>query len=116
MSEEIKLIAYRCRNCGRVHYPRCERCLTCKKREFDEIRPQGKATLLTFTAVYSLPVGFEDQQMLCLGVVEFENQVRALGQISAAPSALKEGMALTASWGAIRRREGQTLYGLILAP
>lgn len=116
MSAATALIAYRCRNCGRVHYPRGERCLNCKKRDFEEIHPQGDALLIAFTAVYSLPAGFEDRRVLCLGVVEFENKIRALGQIVAAPGDLVEGMTLKASWGVTRRREGQALYGLILAP
>jgi hypothetical protein len=37
----------------------------------------GQAQLLTFTRIYNLPWGF-DQRYLTIGVVEFENGVRAV--------------------------------------
>ncbi|MFN2109990.1 MAG: zinc ribbon domain-containing protein, partial [Anaerolineae bacterium] len=30
----IKITAYKCKKCGRIHYPKHERCLDCKQREF----------------------------------------------------------------------------------
>ena len=36
MMDEIKITAYQCKQCGKVHYPFHERCLECKGTEFDE--------------------------------------------------------------------------------
>ncbi|MDZ7343981.1 MAG: hypothetical protein ONA90_05655, partial [candidate division KSB1 bacterium] len=95
---------------------RYDRCLQCRGREFQEIHPQGNATLLTYTILYSLPSGF-DQRMLILGVAEFENRIRALGQVRAASlDQLRSGMALKANWGPIRRFGETILHGLILEP
>ncbi|MRR52707.1 MAG: hypothetical protein EG825_17690, partial [Rhodocyclaceae bacterium] len=77
---EIPITAYQCKKCGRIHYPFHDRCLDCKGREFEPIAPQGEAKLLTFTAIYNLPWGF-DQRYLIIGVAEFENKVKAMGQI-----------------------------------
>ena len=71
---EIAIVAFKCKKCGKLHYPYHDRCLACKGREFEEIRPQGNARLLTFTRIYNLPWGF-DQRYLTIGVVEFENGI-----------------------------------------
>ncbi len=82
MKKEIGITAFKCKKCGRLHYPFHDRCLDCKGREFDTLKPQGMAKLLTYTRIYNLPWGF-DQRYLVIGVVEFENGVRAMGQIKA---------------------------------
>ncbi len=113
---EIAITAYQCKKCGKLHYPFHERCLSCKGRDFEKVQPQGKAKLLTFTRIYNLPWGF-DMRYLILGVVEFENGVRAMGQIDVDEKFdLKTGMLLNPSWGAVRVKYGENVYGLKLAP
>ncbi|MDP1624544.1 MAG: hypothetical protein Q8L64_02125 [bacterium] len=116
MSSDVMLVAHRCQTCGKVHYPRHDRCLRCKRREFDEIHPQGNAKLLTYTAIYSLPCGF-DQPFLILGVGEFENNVRALGQIKTdSVKRLWTGMVVKAEWGPIRFQADRIVSGLVFEP
>ena len=113
---DLKITAYKCKKCGRVHYPKHERCLDCKQREFEEIKPEGNAKLLTFTQIFNLPWGF-DERFLIIGVAQFENGVKAMGQIKAEDAAdLKTGMTLTASWEPIRYVYGEPVYGLKFAP
>jgi uncharacterized OB-fold protein len=119
--KEIK--AFRCASCGRTHYPYHDRCLNCRGRDFETIEAEGNARLLTFTQLFALPWGF-DQQFLFLGVVEFENGVRALGQIKAESlDELSIGMWMKPSWepvrvqyGPVRRQYGEDVYGLKLGP
>jgi uncharacterized OB-fold protein len=116
MSSDAMLIVYQCRTCEKVHYPRHDRCLQCNGREFAEIHPQGDAKLLTYTAIYSLPSGF-DQPFLILGVGEFENNVRALGQIKTdSIKRLRTGMIVKAEWGPIRFQSDRIVSGLIFEP
>ena len=113
---EINITAYKCKKCGKLHYPFHDRCLACKGREFDPVKPQGKAKLLTFTRIYNLPWGF-DQRYLTIGVVEFENGVRAMGRIDADEKyPLQTGMWLVPSWDVIRVQYGENVYGLMLNP
>ena len=79
MKKEIAITAYKCKQCGKIHYPYHDRCLGCKGREFEPFKPEGDATLLTYTAIFNLPWGF-DQRYLILGVAEFENHVKAMGR------------------------------------
>ena len=116
MKKEIGILAYRCMKCGKLHYPWHDRCLACKGREFETVKPQGKAKLLTFTRIYNLPWGF-DQRYLIIGVVEFENGVRAMGQIRADElDELKVGMLMQPGWEPVRVQYGENIYGLVLNP
>ena len=112
----IKLLAYRCKKCGKMHYPFHDRCLKCKGREFDEIRPEGDAKLLTFTQIFNLPWGFEER-FLIIGVCEFVGGVRAMGQIKAdSIDGLRLGMLMRPSWEPVRVISGEKVYGLRFEP
>jgi hypothetical protein len=116
MKKEIGIVAYKCKQCGRLHYPFHDRCLACKHREFEKVKPQGLAKLLTFTRIFNLPWGF-DQRYLTIGVVEFENGVRAMGQVHVDEAVeLKTGMLMQPSWGTVRVQYGENVYGLVLEP
>ena len=108
----IAITAYKCKKCGKLHYPYHDRCLECRGREFEKVKPQGKARLLTFTTIFNLPWGF-DQRYLVLGVAEFENKVRAMGQIKAESiDQLKVGRQVKACWEPVRVQYGEDVYGL----
>jgi hypothetical protein len=114
--KEIQIVAYKCRACGKVHYPFHDRCLGCKGRDFEEIKPQGCARLLTYTQIFNLPWGF-DQRFLIIAIGEFENGVRAMGQLEAdAIEGLQLGMALNASWEPVRTQFGERIFGLRFEP
>jgi uncharacterized OB-fold protein len=90
--------------------------MDCKSREFEQVKPVGNIKLLTFTRIYNLPWGF-DQRYLTIGVVEFENGVRAMGQIKADEAhPLKVGDVLCPSWAPVRVQYGENVYGLMLEP
>ncbi len=112
---KIEITAYKCKKCGRILYPFHDRCLGCKGREFDKIHPEGKAKLLAYTQIFNLPWGF-DQRFLIIGVAEFENGVKAMGQIKAnSLDGLKAGMKLNAGWETIRMVNGEEVKGLMLS-
>ena len=103
------ITAYKCKECGHVMYPYHMRCLNCNGREFEEITPEGQAKLLTYTVVNELPWGIDERGRV-LGIVEFENGVKALGLIAVEKP--KIGMKLTAGWESVRVIGGEKTYGL----
>jgi scaffold protein (connect acetoacetyl-CoA thiolase and HMG-CoA synthase) len=116
MKREIAITAYKCKKCGKIHYPFHDRCLACKNREFEPLKPEGDARLLTYSAIYNLPLGF-DQRFLIIGVAEFENHVKAMGQIKAdSVDRLRTGMKVRPSWEPIRVQFGEDVYGLKFEP
>ncbi len=113
---ELKVVAFKCKACGKIHYPFHDRCLACKGREFEKIKPEGQAKLLTYTQIFNLPWGF-DERFLIIGVAEFENGVKAMGQIKAdSLEALKPGMLLKSSWEPVRIQHGEKVEGLKFEP
>jgi hypothetical protein len=108
-----ELVAYKCKNCGQVTYPKRFRCLNCSGREFEEISPIGNAKLISYTEVCTLPWGI-DERCRTLGLVEFENNVKAMGWLKAEKPKL--GMKLTANWEPVRVIKGEEVYGLTLEP
>jgi uncharacterized OB-fold protein len=116
MRNEIAITAYKCKKCGKLHYPFHDRCLECKGREFEKVKPLGKARLLAYTTIFNLPWGF-DQRFLVIGVAEFENKIRAMGQIKVeSVDRLRPGMKMKPSWEPIRVQYGEDVYGLKLEP
>jgi len=114
--KDIPVVAYRCRKCGKLHYPFHDRCLDCKGREFDEVKFGREARLLTYTAIFNLPWGF-DQRYLIIGIAEFENGVKAMGQIKAeSVDQLSIGMVVKANWEPVRDLYGEHIYGLKFDP
>jgi len=107
------ITAYKCVNCGQVMYPHHLRCLNCKGREFEEIEPKGKGVLKTYTIVNELPWGIDERGRI-LGVVEFENGVRALAMIKA--DKVKIGMKLVPGWEPVRVIGGVKTQGLVMRP
>jgi len=104
-----KITAYKCNNCGQIMYPHHFRCLSCYGRDFEEINPEGKAKLITYTVVNELPWGIDERGRV-LGVVKFDNNVKALGVINVDKP--KIGMKLIAGWEPVRVIGGQKVYGL----
>lgn len=116
MKHEIAIQAYKCKKCGKLHFPFHDRCLSCKGREFETVRPEGQARLLTYTQIFNLPWGF-DQRFLFLGVAEFENGVKAMGQVAAdSIDELQVGMLVKPTWAPVRVQYGEDVYGLKFKP
>ena len=107
------ITAYKCKECDYIMYPHHLRCLNCNGRDFEEIQPSGKAKLLTYTIVNELPWGIDERGRV-LGVVEFENGVKALGLIKS--DSPKIGMKLNAGWEVVRVIGGERAFGLTLEP
>ena len=110
------LVACKCKRFDKIHYPCHDRCFSCGSREFEEIKPAGNATLLTFTQIFNLPWG-SDQPVLLIGIGEFENGVEAMGQVKAdSISGVGLGMKTKPSWEPVRFQYGEDVYGLKLEP
>ena len=77
-----QMYAYKCKKCGKLHHPRYIVCQNpdCDGREFEKLPLEGHCKLLTWTRVFNLPEGYMCP-WLNFGIVEFDNGVRATGQI-----------------------------------
>jgi hypothetical protein len=91
-----RIMASRCRACGRQSFPPRADCEACLHGEFEFVEVSGRCTLLSWTRITAAPSGFEALAPYTLGVVDLEEGGRALAPMGAAlPDAvLSMGMAL----------------------
>jgi len=83
MNEKIIDIKWKkCKNCGFLQHNSHLRCLKCKKDEFSIINPSGLGTLISYTILNAPPMEFREKKSLALGIVQFSNNIKALGQIT----------------------------------
>ena len=71
----------KCENCGMIQHPTHIRCLKCKKENFSLVKTEGDAKLITYTLLTAPPAEFRNKDSYYLGVFEFDNGIKALGQI-----------------------------------
>jgi len=110
---EKDFMVYRCKSCGRKFYPRHDRCPYCRGMEFEEVKAGDTCTLITYTKLYILPEGIE-MPPLTLGIVDFGEGVRALGQIMTDNPRI--GMKLKPVWGFLRKVGDKDCYGFKFKP
>jgi uncharacterized OB-fold protein len=72
----------KCNKCGFLQYKTHLRCIKCRFDKFSIIEASGQGKLLTFTILTAPPAEFRDRESYALGLVEFENRIKAIGQIS----------------------------------
>ncbi len=105
--------AHRCVKCGRISYPKHERCPHCKGRRFEELEIRREGILLTYTRVYMPHAGVE-KSPLSLGIVDFGEGIRILGQILVDNP--RPGMKLRPTWGPLRKIEDKQYDGFRFQP
>jgi len=116
MNSEEKIIWKKCDNCGLLQHSTHLRCLKCKHEKFDTIVASGSAILLTYTVLKAPPAEFRDKNSYVIGVVEFENGVRGLGQITTQDK-LKTGMTLKPIYRKIcENLDGKEVYAYVFDP
>ena len=116
MSSSEKLVGIKCKKCGYLQHSSHLRCLNCKNNTFDTIEAEGECKLLTYTILNAPPMEFRDKKSIVLGVVEFENGIKAFGQIFLIEG-LSLGMKLKPEYGKICiNLDGKEVYGYIFAP
>ena len=111
MSEKVP-IGFKCRNCGKIHYPKHGRCLKCKHQDFTEVELPSEGTLVTWTMLKAPPTGI-DKYSIYLGIIDL-GEVKYTGQIEVDnPEDIKLGMKLKAIWKQVRIIDGKPNYGFI---
>lgn len=77
-----RLESGKCTKCGAIALPPRLVCAECGGREFETVTLSGRGTLQTFTIIRIPPEGFGDQAPYAIGIVELEEGVRLMAQIT----------------------------------
>ncbi|MFX1326523.1 MAG: Zn-ribbon domain-containing OB-fold protein [Promethearchaeota archaeon] len=116
MNVEEKIIWNRCKQCGFLQHQTHLRCLKCKGDKFESIPASGICKLLNYTILKATPMEFRDQDSYALGIVEFENGVRVLGQLTNKEN-LKTGIILQPIYKKIcNNLNGTEIYSFMFKP
>lgn len=68
---KYRLIANRCKSCGKTLYPPADRCRSCGSKEVELVELiNERAKLITWTVIYNAMDGFEDRKPVILGILE----------------------------------------------
>ncbi|NOZ61634.1 MAG: Zn-ribbon domain-containing OB-fold protein [Calditrichaeota bacterium] len=114
-----RMEAEKCVQCGHIAFPGRLICPECGSRQFEKITLSGKGKLETFTIIRVAPTGFGDQVPYAVGIVELDEGVRLMAQITDCdPNHLKTGDRLIAKFRRINE-EGKTggiMYGYKFVP
>lgn len=82
MPHRYRLEAGKCKKCGAVAFPNRLICPECKGRDFDPVELSRNGKLITYTVIHVSPSKFNDQVPYAVGIVELNDNVRLLCQIS----------------------------------
>ncbi len=89
-----KIMAVKCRKCGRKYFPPRPECPECLTEEMEWIELKGKGELITFTELHFAPEGFTEDLPYFLAVAELEDNVKVFARLSKQikPEEVKIGM------------------------
>ncbi|MBY9015250.1 MAG: OB-fold domain-containing protein [Candidatus Lokiarchaeota archaeon] len=116
MSFEHNIIWKKCKKCGFLQHSSHLRCIKCKSEDFDTVKAEGNPKLISYTILKAPPAEFRDKASYALGIMEFENGVKGLGQITNQNN-LKTGMNLTPIYRKIcENLDGKEVYNFVFQP
>ena len=116
MTEEEKIEWKKCQNCDFLQHSSHNRCINCKHENFTSIRAIGNAKLLSYTILKAPPAEFREKSEYVLGILEFENGIKILGQIDYEDQ-LKSGMMMRPVYRKITDNlNGNEVFGYAFEP
>jgi uncharacterized OB-fold protein len=90
-----RLMAGKCRKCGKTLLPPRPLCDSCLSGEFDWVEIPPKGRLLTYTIIHVAPPEFQEMTPYAVGIVEFDDGIKIPGMIKGVTTEkLKVGMTL----------------------
>lgn len=95
-----KLLAGKCKKCGKVHLPPRPLCDQCFANRFEWKTVSQRGKLLTYTIIQVAPSQFQSMAPYAVGIVQLEEGVQIPGMIRGVPfEQIKIGMELTLDFG-----------------
>lgn len=110
--ERYRLEAGKCKKCGEILFPGRLICPVCKHTGFDTINLSGSGKIHTHTVIHTASPGFEDIAPYAVAIVELDEGVKILGQITDCnPKEIKTGDRVIAKF---RRMNEEGKTGMIM--
>lgn len=88
-----RLIGNKCVTCGEIFFPPRLVCSNCGSTKLEEYKLPERGKLVEYTVVFSAPKGYDVVVPYVVGIVELENGVRIIAQITDVDvNEVREGM------------------------
>jgi uncharacterized OB-fold protein len=114
-----RMLGSRCEKCLGEFFPAVNICRRCGSTKLIDAEMPKSGKLLSYTLQKESLAGFEDQEPMMFGLVEFENGVKVVGQlVDVAYEALKIGNKMRVVFRKVRSdgESGQIFYGYKFSP
>ena len=111
---ERKLVASRCKSCGKLYFPARPMCPECHGKDMEAVELSGKGKLTAYSVIYiattaMIQAGFDRKNPYCAAVVQLEEGPSICAQVIGAdvahPGTIKIGSPVTATF--LDRGEGE---------
>ncbi len=113
---ETTIVWKKCKKCEKLQNLDHLRCIQCKNTTFDTVKSSGDCKLLTYTILTATPSEYRDKKSYAIGVVEYSNGLKAMGQITTSEN-LKIGMKLTSKFQKLTENlDGKEIFGITFKP
>ena len=111
---ERKLVASRCKSCGKLYFPARPMCPECHGKDMEAVELSGKGKLTAYSVIYiattaMIQAGFDRKNPYCAAIVQLEEGPSICAQVVGAdvthPETIKIGSPVTATF--LDRGEGE---------
>ena len=110
--QRYRLEANKCTKCSKILFPERIICPDCKSESLEKFNLSGKGRILTYTIIRTAPEGFIDLAPYAVGIIELDEGVRVMGQITDCfPEKIKIGDRVVAKF---RRMNEEGKTGMIM--
>ncbi len=109
-----RLEAGRCKDCGKVAYPKRQVCPGCRGSDWEDIRLSRAGKIVTSTVIHVPPEQFLMEAPYAMAVIETPEGARLMTQVvDCDPSAVRPEMEVTLEFRLVRRegKSGILCYG-----
>ncbi len=114
-----RLIAGRCRSCGRAHYPPANACPYCGSRDLDNVELPRVGRLLSYSVVYATPFEDKDRSPIIIGLIDLGGVAKLIAEVvDVRPEDLRIGDRVEAVFRriAVDGDTGLIVYGIKFRP
>jgi uncharacterized protein len=117
--ERYRMEAGKCSKCGKIAFPSRLICPDCGSEEFTVINLSGKGKIVSHTVIRTAPDGFEDLAPYAVGIIELDEGIKILSQITDCnPEDLKTGDRLVSKFRRMNQdgKTGMIYYAYKFVP
>ena len=107
-----KLMATKCKECGRLFFPPQKDCPSCLKSEMDWVELKKEGTLETLTVIFVKPPSFNQYDPYTVAIAKLDDGPRILAWMKGDPKQVRPGQRVRIEVSR-RDKEGYLMYEIV---